>query len=232
MPNIPTVLAKRRSLWLWVWTKPKIFIVLGHGTQQGSITGIVLIKYDASGNQIAFSRYEGTSYSTNAVALAVAPDGSAYVAGNIDTDLSESNILTLKYDAAGQLLWVDQYDGAAGRKDEARSIVLGPGEMVYATGNSEAAINGITNVVTRRLRPNGDQVWEVSHETSGSNSGATALAVDRNGHAYVLVRNETFSEIVKYDSLGTRQWLQQTHPSSTTARTALRSYLMTRGTSM
>lgn len=185
--------------------------VLSTATQQGSILGIVLIKFDSNGNRLRLTRYEDTFPSSSA-SLAVATDGSVYVTGNLNPPDSDSDVLILKYDPVGQLVWKDQYDGAAGQDDDAVGIALGPDESVYAIGRSETNDSKIAQVVTRRLGSNGDRLWEMHHDTRGSGDGPTDLAVDKNGQIVVLVRNEKFSEIIKYDSLGTRQWLQQTHP--------------------
>ncbi|HEX7955784.1 MAG TPA: SBBP repeat-containing protein, partial [Pyrinomonadaceae bacterium] len=90
----------------------------GNNFDGGSGYDFITIKYDSGGNQQWVRFYTGTS---DAYGVALEPDaaGNLYVTGRsyftrADGSLANQTV-TLKYDAAGNLLWTRAYAGQAGR---------------------------------------------------------------------------------------------------------------------
>lgn len=101
--------------------------------------------------------------------------------------------------------WVRRYNGAAGKEDQAKRMVVDDNGSVYVTGFSLGFGNNTDyDYATIKYDRNGNEVWIQRH--SGSiNSGTDipeALALDKNGNVYVtgLSYNDYFS--IKYDSSG------------------------------
>jgi hypothetical protein len=90
----------------------------GHDFDGGTGYDFIIIKYDASGNQQWVRFYTGAS---DSYGLALEPDaaGNVYVTGSsyfTRADGSPANqIVMLKYDPAGSLLWTRTYAGPEGR---------------------------------------------------------------------------------------------------------------------
>jgi hypothetical protein len=94
------------------------------------------IKYDSAGNQLWVQGYIAPGQA-GAVANAVAVDGSGnvYVTGWSDSYVTSFDYATIKYDSAGNQLWVQRYCGIGTFADDEPSAIAvdGPGN-VYVTG--------------------------------------------------------------------------------------------------
>lgn len=74
------------------------------------------VKYDAQGGELWVRTYDTTDrWGATGSGVAVDAQGNVYVAGNVkvatvNANTTDHNILTLKYDAAGALVWAVQHD--------------------------------------------------------------------------------------------------------------------------
>src|SRR4029077_1654846 len=73
----------------------------------------VLLKFDANGT-LLWERAWGGAESDAALAVATAPDGSAYIAGNETSFGSGFGLFVVKFDSTGNLVWQRISDGANG----------------------------------------------------------------------------------------------------------------------
>ena len=71
------------------------------------------VKYDSSGNEAWVKRYNGPGNSSriNPYDIAVDSSGYVYVTGSIEVLIRGPDITTVKYDAAGNEVWVSRYVG-------------------------------------------------------------------------------------------------------------------------
>jgi len=111
------------------------------GRSKGNETGpdYATIKYDALGNRIWVSRYNGPGNDLdNARALALDSLGNIYVTGSshIGTVIC-NNFATIKYDPNGSQLWEAIYNGPSDGWDFVYDIALDPSGNVYITGSSQ-----------------------------------------------------------------------------------------------
>ena len=103
------------------------------------------LKYDADGNKLWSVSYDASSFD-GASAVAVDGAGSVYVTGAVCAAESwdelggycfDSDYTTIKYDTAGNQLWVARYGGPANdSEDRAGAIVLDTAGNVHVTGSS------------------------------------------------------------------------------------------------
>jgi len=136
-------------------------------------------------------------------AIAVDADGNVVVTGasfsGVRSDVGEddfSDYATVRYDVAGNEVWVRRYDGPSpspfqGSTDSASDVALGPDQSIHVTGSSGA------EAFTIKYLPDGTVVWTASLP----NSQASVVFVDAAGNVYVAGTHTT-----KYDADGVELW--------------------------
>jgi hypothetical protein len=96
------------------------------------------------------------------------------------------NMLTIKYDPLGNILWQDTYNGPASGYDEAQQMRLGGSGDLYITGYS--AGNGTNNdyLTLKYDTGNGGILWEARFDGPASNNDqAFAMEIDAAESVYV-----------------------------------------------
>ena len=134
--------------------------VTGLSTNNGN--DAVLLKFDANG-LLLWERTWGGAESDESLAVATAPDGSAYIAGTATSfGPSSGALFVVKFDAAGNLVWQKISDGAAGN-----AVAVGPDGSVYAAGTTPRLdVIGNFDVTVLKITAAGALVWQRTY-TSG-----------------------------------------------------------------
>ena len=169
------------------------------------------VKYDTNGNEQWVARYNGpANRADEAYAIAVDSAGNVYVTGySIGTN---RDYATVKYDTAGNELWVARYDSGEGfGSDVAHDITVDASGNVYVTGTTA----GNQGYATIKYNNDGTQLWVARYEGSTTRTEfAEAIAVDGLGNAYVtgwLGGGGTNGDYVtvKYDTDGNELWVDR-----------------------
>jgi len=145
--------------------------------------------------------------------IKVDADGNVYVGGHskID-DQGNSKVAILKYDAAGNLLWVYNNSNTA---DIMEDMTLDAEGNIYYAGERWEAGTSEWDLLTVKVNTEGDSVWTSIYDGDGFGLGwdyGMALTLDASGNVYTLGYGAAPSfngydyEIVKYDSNGNQQW--------------------------
>jgi hypothetical protein len=125
--------------------------------------------------------------------------GSQYNGSNYD-------IVTMKYDSAGNLLWTTAglpYDGGSG--DQAVAIARGPSGNIYVLGrsyilNNPSNINDPVNnndyVVIKYDAANGNELWHQTYDHNSQDDVPTGMAVNASG---VYVTGSTCGSVTACD---------------------------------
>jgi uncharacterized delta-60 repeat protein len=174
-------------------------VYVGGYTDLTGLTDMLLIKYDAAGNQIWVRTYNGADNKSDAIArIAVDSQGNILTTGYLQPASFYSDFGTLKYDSNGNLLWVRLYDGPIANDEEIpRALAIGPNNSVYVTGYQQGSVS----VATVKYDANGNQIWAATynHPNSLLDSG-NAIAVDALGN--VIVAGQSPILTIRYSEEG------------------------------
>jgi hypothetical protein len=196
------------------------------GQSQGSGSNVydyATVKYSASGIPLWVARYDGPGNAEDdAYALAVDDNGNVFVTGqSYDVNMDYA---TVKYDAAGNQLWVARYNGMGLGADVARSIALGIDGSVSVTGASVGVGTG-EDYATIKYDGAGNQLWAARYNGPGNGTDhAYAVGMDAGGNVYVTGESIPFGTTVafnyatlRYDAFGNQLWVQHYNgPANTT----------------
>lgn len=190
--------------------------VIVTGESLGDATGMdfVTIKYDKDGELKWVDRYDGPAGNDDEVAaLAVDDEGNIYVTGKSENNEDLTDFVTIKYDSAGNKLWVARFDGPGHLDDDANAIVVDKDGNVYVAGASmPSGFGGMPDFATVKYNANGSQKWVAFYNGLGNQyDEANALALDREGNVVVTGAswgNSTANDFatIKYDGNGRQLW--------------------------
>lgn len=174
----------------------------------GSNYDVLTVKYDPAGNILWTRTYDG---GINEYAYGIAADrsGHIYLTGRTfaGPQSSQNNILTLKYDTAGNLIWSKSF-GQAGHGDQASGIAVDGDNNIYMTGVTWNRTNP-GDFITIKADRDGNELWTAIYD-SGDEDFATGITVDGSGNVYVTGSSYNGKDYdystIKYNSYGNVLW--------------------------
>jgi len=195
----------------------------GHTNQSGDSGELFVLKYDAAGVK-QWSRFLGQSGASEGNAITLGPSGEVYVvatAGSYpgQTPAGARDILTLKYDATGAVLWGRLF-GTVGQ-DFGSSIATDSGGNVYVAGEvTDSPSGGFVDYVLVKYDSAGNLKWSRRGGVADKGDYLGAVTTDPSGNVYLTGRTagaldgqtSAGSEdafLIKYAADGTRKWTRQ-----------------------
>lgn len=160
--------------------------VAGTVTNQGSSYDYALLKYGPAGNLLWARTYDGPGHRVDmATGLKLDSHGNAVITGQSMGAGTFSDYATIKYDSAGETLWVRRYNGPDNREDRAQALVVDEQDRVYVTGGSVLS-GSFESYLTIAYSAGGDTLWTRSFKADGDgDSRATQMALCR-AHGLVV----------------------------------------------
>ena len=182
-----------------------------------NVTAISTIKYNKDGVQQWIKQFNGNSTGNNIPnALAVNKNtGNIYITGYISTLNQGKDIVILKYNRNGSLMWQKTINGLYNGDDVANAIMIDSSENVYISGYITTGANNNVDFITAKYSTSGDSIWVKYYSGAGGGADISrAITVDNQGNCYVT--GESFAgvglvnyEIVTicYSSSGLQKWI-------------------------
>ena len=136
-------------------------------TSRTETNEIAVIKYSSSGARRWVRRYGGGPGDTQPRGIAVDAAGNVYVAGFRYSTVSNYDIVTLKYDAAGHRRWARLWDGPASGDDQGFGIAVTRAGAVYVAGVSTGATSA-RDAVVLKYGTGGALAWAHSFSSAGA----------------------------------------------------------------
>jgi uncharacterized delta-60 repeat protein len=166
------------AYWLALDSSGNVYVA-GQSVETGSDNDITTIKYAPNGDEIWIRHYDGPAHGYDAgQSIAVDVEGNAYVTGN-HTTATGLECVTLKYSAAGDLLWTASFNGPDASGGVFISIALDDAASAYVTGFVFSG--GAGDVATVKYDTAGIEQWAQLYDGPGhSSDGAYAIAVGNN----------------------------------------------------
>ncbi len=169
------------------------------------------IKYSHNGNLLWKSKYNGAG-SQNDEAFSIAVDGSEYIyiTGSSVEPNNLSDIVTIKYNSAGQQIWVKKFNGTADSVDIGKEIIVDNSGFIYVCGYSQSIGSGRDGIILK-YDNTGNLIW--SKKCNGilnSNDEFFSMSIDSQSNVYASgytnINSGTDYYAVKIDSDGTLAW--------------------------
>ena len=185
-------------------------------TGEGLSSDYMTIKYNFSGVQQWARRYNGLGNGTDvANSVVVDNSGNVYVTGYSLGKGTDYDYATIKYNSAGDSIWVRTYNGPVNDYDYANSMAVDGSGNVYVTGRVHYGSSTYYDYATIKYNSEGDLIW-IRRFNGQGNSGdeARSIAIDISGNVYVTGystapgANYDYATI-KYNSAGDSIWVRR-----------------------
>lgn len=184
-------------------------------TFNGSNTDILLLKYNSGGVQQWAITYDGGVGNDIVNGMVVDANENVFLVGNSASANDTSDIITLKYDAAGNFGWEKRINNGGGDFGDAISLDPSSNIIVAATTDADnsAAVN--LNSIAVKYDQAGNQTWlSTFNGIKNLDDISDAVTTDQFGNVYVAchTNNGTLTDInydietIRYNDDGSLEW--------------------------
>ncbi|MCB1590792.1 MAG: PQQ-binding-like beta-propeller repeat protein [Xanthomonadales bacterium] len=172
-------------------------VIVAGWADNGRNSDFRLLKWSPAGEQQWAASYNGAGdYIDQIAAIAAGPEGSVYVTGSSSAGNSPG-CTTMRYSAAGEVMWQQNYSGPGSEYCDGLGIAVGPDGNVTVVAEAH---NSSRLLVVSNYASDGTILWELI-DVTGSQSLMNVL-VDDLGRRYVIGWGSGFAGIRIYDSNG------------------------------
>jgi hypothetical protein len=151
--------------------------------------------------------------------LAAGPGGVVVQTGRTWVGTSQnSDILVLKYDMAGHLLWKRAFNGRGNGDGVGERVAIDRSGNIYVAGEVRAYTDQ-SDLVVLKYAPDGRRLWVRTYDGARHRyESGPRMAVDSRGDVFEAVDSDLTSSLagialMKFDSNGHRVWLRRIDPA-------------------
>ena len=180
-----------------------------------------IAKFDSSGN-IQWAKHNSPQNVNSYHNMAIDSSANLYTVGTTTNYPGFENILLVKYDSSGNLLWAKYVATLQGESDNGYGVDVDASGNIYVSGSIRVSTFDTGQFSILKLDSNGALLWgKFLGLTTGTNLDyARGCIVNSSG---VYVAGYSFSEgssvpvmvLVKYDTSGTLQWKKKLDDGNT-----------------
>jgi hypothetical protein len=181
------------------------------GTNNG-FSEIVVLKYNSAGVQQWACIYTGTAPgSENVAGIRVDNSGNVYVGADSYTgEITFRDLVAIKIDPAGGILWASTYDAGSQNGEEASQMELDASGNVYICGST--FVTSKDAVITKWNNSGAVQWSKIINGTAAATDVGRCMEADAAGNVYFAASINNMStfmdiNIMKYNSAGAEQWM-------------------------
>ena len=178
---------------------------------------IATVKFNSAGVIQWSTRFSGPqNRNDQGHGIAVDGSGNVYVTGYTETNSSDAEMITIKYNSAGVQQWTVQYSSTYSTA-KAFSIALDNLNNVYITGWCDTLNGGlgVSKYTTIKYNNAGALQWVRKYDFNNGGSEAVAVKTDSMANVYVTGRSFALGSTqwdyatIKYNSNGVQQWVSR-----------------------
>jgi len=172
-----------------------------------------IIKFNSSGNILWMRSYNGSAnLSDGGNSIAIDRANNVYICGYVTKTPVNTDIVLLKYNPDGDLIWDKEFSGSANVNDFGGSVVADDSGNVFLSGNTSHTVSG-SDITLIKYDSSGSFKW-VKYYNSGldTNDYDLKMKMDRNGNLCIAgynnnsTGNNTKTLALKYDHDGNLLW--------------------------
>ena len=174
---------------------------------------IKIIKFNSSGNILWMRSYNGSAnLSDGGNSIAIDRANNVYISGYVTKTPVNTDIVLLKYNPDGDLIWDKEFSGSANLNDFGGSVVTDDSGNVFLSGNTSHTVSG-SDITLIKYDSSGSFKW-VKYYNSGldTNDYDLKMKMDRNGNLCIAgynnnsTGNNTKTLALKFDHDGDLLW--------------------------
>ena len=161
-------------------------LTVGNTAVNGEGANIYLTKHGIFG-QLIWQANFNSSGNANDYGVSISTDqfNNIYVVGSTDNNTNNNHdIIILKYNTTGALLWSYIYNSSFNLNDAGTAIKPDGNGNVYVCGASEG-INSNYDYVLLKLNPSGSLIWEKRYDFANLTEIPIGVDIDVSGNIYV-----------------------------------------------
>jgi hypothetical protein len=166
--------------------------------------------------EVWIHHYSGTGNQNEAQAIAMSPDTTVVVTGfSVGSDYSR-DIYTIKIRRGdGSEVWGKRWAGAAGARDEARSVAVDNSGNVFVAGFTRTPATDTDYVVIKYKGSDGTELWVKTYHNQGVDAAWVVVADQRGGcfvtgHSNAATGNTNQDYLtIHYDAAGNQRWVSR-----------------------
>ena len=176
----------------------------------------VTVQWDSTGSESWVSSYTNNLFGGIDEATAMMLDGenNIIVTGVTESDNQTTDIVTVKYDTAGEELWSNLYDGGEGVDDFAFYLSVDSNDAVLVGGYESSNVN-LEDYSILKYQSDGTDSWDTQFDGPGNSLDiGVALTTAGSSNVYVvgIIESQVSGadiSIIKYDATGIMEWTRE-----------------------